>query len=70
MLVLRQYESKSYESFVEWREVSTEIVQILGLKAIPHFTTLQNAAARLSDILLHVAIERFISINHIGYRLF
>ena len=62
MLVLRQYESKSYESFVEWLEVATDIVQMLGIRTIPHFTTLQKAAARLSDILLHVAIGRFIGI--------
>jgi len=60
LLVLRQYESKSYESFVEWLQVATEITQMLGLNTIPHFTTLQKAAARLSDILLHVAIGRFI----------
>lgn len=62
MLVLRQYESKSYESFVEWLEVSTEAVRLLGLGTIPHYTTLQKAAARLSGILLHAAIGRFISI--------
>ncbi len=62
MLVLRQYESKRYESFVEWLEVTTEIIQMLDLKEIPHFTTLQKAAARLNDILLHVAIGRFIGI--------
>jgi hypothetical protein len=62
LLVLRQYESKSYESFVEWLQVATEITQMLGLNTIPHFTTIQKAAARLSDILLHVAIGRFISI--------
>ncbi len=62
MLVLRQYESKSYESFVEWLEVSDSIVQMLGLKVIPHFTTLQKAAARLSTIMLHVAIGRFIGL--------
>lgn len=62
LLVLRQYESKSYESFVEWLQVATEIVQILSLGVIPHYTTLQKAAARLSDILLHVAIGRFTSI--------
>ena len=60
MLVLRQYESKSYESFVEWLQVATEIVQMLGLDTIPHFTTLQKAAARLSTVLLHVAIGRFV----------
>ena len=60
MLVLRQYESKSYESFVEWLEVSDRVVQMLELKCIPHFTTLQKAATRISEILLHVAIGRFI----------
>ena len=60
MLVLRQYESKSYESFVEWLQVSDQIVQMLGLKTIPHCTTLQKAASRLSEILLHIAIGRFI----------
>jgi len=62
LLVLRQYESKSYEEMVEWLQVATEIVNALGLNTIPHFTTLQKAAARLSDILLHVAIGRFIGI--------
>ncbi len=62
MLVLRQYESKSYESFVQWLAVSSEIVVMLQLKTIPHFTTLQKAAARLGEILLHTAIGRFIGI--------
>ena len=60
LLVLRQYESKSYESLAEWLGAATEIVIQLNLKTIPHFTTLQKAAARLSDILLHVAVGRFI----------
>jgi hypothetical protein len=62
MLVLTQYELKKYESFVEWLEVSTEIVIQLQLKIIPHFTTLQKASSMLSDILLHVTIGRFIGI--------
>ena len=62
LLVLRQYESKSYESFVEWLDVATEIVLQLHLKTIPHFTTLQKAAARISEGMLHVAIGRFIQI--------
>ena len=33
---------------------------MLSISTIPHFTTLQKAAARLSDILLHVTIGRFI----------
>ena len=62
LLVLRQYESKSYESMVEWLEVATEIVIQLHLQTIPHFTTLQKTAARLSEIILHIAIGRFIGI--------
>ncbi len=62
LLVLRQYESKSYESFVEWLDVATEIVIQLQLRTIPHFTTLQKAAARISEGMLHVAIGRFIQI--------
>lgn len=62
MLILRQYESKSYESFVEWLEVATDVTQMLGIKTIPHFTTLQKAAARLSEAMLHVAIGRFIGL--------
>jgi len=60
LLVLRQYESKSYESFVEWLEVATVIVIQLQLKTIPHFTTIQKAAARISDVMLHVVIGRCI----------
>ncbi len=62
LLVLRQYESKSYEGFVEWLDVATEIVIQLQLRTIPHFTTLQKAAARISEGMLHVAIGRFIQI--------
>jgi hypothetical protein len=62
MLVLRQYELISYGSFVEWLQVSDQIVQMIELNCIQHFTTLQKAAARIGEILLHVAIGRFVSI--------
>ena len=60
--VLRQYESESYESFVEWLDAATEIVLQLQLKTIPHFTTLQKAAARISEGALHAATGKFIGI--------
>ncbi len=56
LLVLRQYESKSYESFVEWLEAATGIVLQLHLKTIPHFTILQKAAARISQAMLHLQL--------------
>ncbi len=60
--VLRQHESESYESSVEWLDMATGIPISLNLKTILHFTALQKAAERLSGILLHVAIGRFIGI--------
>ena len=43
-------------------DVATEIVIQLQLRTIPHFTTLQKAAARISEGMLHVTIGRFIGI--------
>ena len=43
-------------------DVATEIVLQLHLQTIPHFTTLQKAAARISKGILHIAIGRFIQI--------
>ena len=43
-------------------DVATEIILQLQLKTIPHFTTLQKAAARISERTLHVAFGRFIRI--------
>ena len=60
LLVLRQYESKSYESFTEWLDVAAGIVLQLQLKAIPHFATLQRATIRISEAVSHVAVGRFI----------
>ena len=62
MLVLRQYESKSYESFVEMLEASSGLALMLGLSRIPHFTTLQKVASRLGSTMLHLAVGRFIGI--------
>ncbi len=60
--VLGQYESESCESFVKWLDVAAEIVIQLQLKTISHFTTLQKAAARISEGTLHAVIGRFIQI--------
>lgn len=59
MLVLRQYCSTSYESFVEWLSASSDVRCWLGLKTVPHFTTLHKAAARIGVNMLHVMVGRF-----------
>lgn len=45
LLVLKAYEGKDYRRFCEGLEVS-KIPEHLGLKRIPHFTTLQKFAQR------------------------
>ena len=54
LLVLRQYENKSYRRYADF------VQQCLGLSAIPHYTTIQKAAVRLSHGMLLKILESFI----------
>jgi hypothetical protein len=80
LLVLRQYERKDYRSFIDFLEVAVPVTEYLELKRIPHYTSLQKAAARLDSIWLRRIIARFtkerdseetklIGIDSTGYRL-
>ncbi len=60
LLAIRQYESKSYRRFTKFLEEYVGIQEYLGLSTIPHFTTLQKAAARLDGNLLHKMLQEFI----------
>jgi IS5 family transposase len=60
LLVLRQYEHKSYRRFVEFLQESFGVMECLGLSRIPHYTTLQKAAARLSHGMLIRILESFV----------
>lgn len=60
LLTLRQYESKSYRRFVEFLQESFGMMQYLGLSKIPHYTTLQKAAARLTHGILIKILESFV----------
>lgn len=81
LLVLRQYERKDYRSFIDWLEVAEPVIECLEMKRIPHFTSLQKAAARLDSIAVRRIIGRFVreheseevmrivSIDSTGYRM-
>ncbi|MDE1863744.1 MAG: IS5 family transposase [Thaumarchaeota archaeon] len=60
LLTLRQYECKSYRRFVEFLQESFGMMQYLGLSKIPHYTTLQKAAARLTHGILIKMLESFV----------
>jgi len=60
LLTLRQYERKSYRRFVEFLQEAFGVVQYLGLSRIPHYTTLQKAAARLRHGMLLKMLESFV----------
>ncbi|QLH07451.1 IS5 family transposase [Nitrosopumilus ureiphilus] len=60
LLVLRQYESKSYRRFVDFLHECFGVQQFLGLCKIPHYTTLQKAAARLTHGMLQKILESFV----------
>lgn len=60
LLTLRQYESKSYRRFVEFLQEAFGVVQYLGLSRVPHYTTLQKAAVRLTHGMLLKILESFV----------
>jgi len=60
LLTLRQYESKSYRRFTSFLEECFGICKSLGLSKIPHYTTIQKAAARLDVAMLQKILESFV----------
>src|ERR671911_2352818 len=60
LLVVRQYEAKSYRMFVEWLVEAYYLREFLQLSHIPHFTTLQKSADRVNSMLLEKIISSFI----------
>ncbi len=65
LLALRQYECKSYRRFVEWLHEAYYLRIFLQLDNIPHYTTLQKFAARMSGTLLYRIISSFIMLTKI-----
>jgi hypothetical protein len=62
LLAERQHFRKSYRDFCEMLEVCTEIMDELGLKRVPHWTTLQKFSKRadtrrLERLLLEYLVE-------------
>src|SRR5438067_2613600 len=60
LLVLRQCENKSYRMFVEWLLEAYYLRMFMQLSNIPHYTTLQKFAARVSGTILEKIISSFI----------
>ena len=57
------HEGKSYRMFIEWLVEGHYLRLFLGLSQIPHFTTLQKFAGRISNTLLEKIISSFIVIS-------
>ena len=57
LLVIRQYEGKSYRMFSEWLVEAYYLRTFLQLSHIPHFTTLQKFTERISGTLLEKVIS-------------
>ena len=70
MLVLRQYQSRSYESFVEWLGSSDAVCGDLGLPHVPHYATPHRATRRLGAAMLRLAAGRFFSYMFYGGTVF
>src|SRR5919197_1412495 len=66
LLVIRQYEAKSYRMFSEWQVEAYYLRMFLQLSHIPHYTTLQKFAERISGTILEKIISSFIILTKIG----
>jgi Transposase DDE domain len=66
LLVIRQYEAKSYRLFADWLVEAYYLRMVLQLSHIPHFTTLQKFTERISGTLLDKIISSFIILTKIG----
>ena len=64
LLVIRQYEGKSYRMFSEWLVEAYYLRTVLQLSHIPHFTTLHKFTERISGTLL----EKINFIIHNSYK--
>ena len=66
LVMIRQYEGKSYRLFVDWLVEAYYLRIVLQLSHIPHFTTLQKFTERISGTLLGKIISSFIILTKIG----
>ena len=66
LLVIRQYEGKSYRMFSEWLVEAYYLRTFLQLSHVPHFTTLQIFTEWISGTLLEKIISSFIILTKIG----
>ena len=71
LVMIRQYEAKSYRMFVDWLVEAYYLRIVLQLSHIPHFTTLQKFTERISGTLLgKIIISSFIILTKIGQLFF
>jgi IS5 family transposase len=60
LLAIRQYEGKSYRMFADWLIEACYLRMFINLSKIPHFTTLQKFADRITGTILERIISNFI----------
>jgi hypothetical protein len=65
LLVIRQYEGKSYRLFSEWLVEAYYLRMFLRLSHVPHFTTLQKFTERVNGTILERIISSFIILTNI-----
>ena len=65
LVMIRQYEGKSYRLFSEWLVEAYYLRMFLQLSHIPHFTTLQKFTERVNGTILERIISSFIVLTNI-----
>lgn len=60
LLAIRQYEGKSYRMFADWLIEACYLRMFIQLSKIPHFTTLQKFADRITGTILERIVANII----------
>ena len=70
LLSIRQYESKSYRMFIDWLIEAQYLRMFIHLSKIPHFTTLQKFADRITGPVLERIISSLVLLTPVKHIFF
>jgi len=63
LLLFKEYRGATYRDIADLVSLTPAVRDLLNLKTIPHFTTLQKFVARLSSVLLSTLIHHLAEVS-------
>jgi len=64
LIILKEEIGMDYRDFTELIHILTPIKDVIGLKKVPHFTTLQKFLTRIPSITFRIILKKIIRLLH------